>query len=215
MIYEKAKPTDPLRQGDLLRPLPLISVKLDSVQYLDTDGNTEQVPWTSETSREGDLVVHVNPTFGIVATQDCDAEHAPLITFFEIREFLSVENQQPPASPSAERLLRWWVDRIITKSKENLNRFYLPADSSFGIDERMAIDFNTIFQTSRDGLVGQLGKLRIGRLIPEAYQHYRESVAQYFRRYPVDEWYPLTRAEFEWYSKDRKRYPPSARKWQQ
>lgn len=36
-----------------------------------------------------------------------------------------------------------------------------------------------------------------------AYEHYREKIAEYFRRYPYDEWYPLSKEEFKVYNDEK------------
>ncbi|MBM4082926.1 MAG: hypothetical protein FJ278_24680 [Planctomycetes bacterium] len=41
-----------------------------------------------------------------------------------------------------------------------------------------------------------LRSLRKGRLNPIADEHFRERIAEFFRRYPYDEWYPLDQREF-------------------
>ena len=49
-------------------------------------------------------------------------------------------------------------------------------------------------------------------VIAEADEHFRERLAEFFRRYPYDEWYPLEKAEFAEYKKS---YPETEpREWQ-
>lgn len=43
---------------------------------------------------------------------------------------------------------------------------------------------------------------RVGRLNHVGTEHFRESLAQYFRRYPYDEWYPLSSEELREYQND-------------
>lgn len=76
-------------------------------------------------------------------------------------------------------------------------------DNDIGFSERMAINFHVVFQISSDYLKQYVEELRKGRLNKIAFQHYRESIAQYFRRYPYDEWYPLTNEEFLEYNKEK------------
>jgi hypothetical protein len=77
----------------------------------------------------------------------------------------------------------------------------------------MAINFHMVFHIPRDHLEQYKKDLRKGRLNNIAFQHYRESIAQYFRRYPYDEWYPLTKEEFLEYNKEDGSVEPF--KWQQ
>jgi hypothetical protein len=52
------------------------------------------------------------------------------------------------------------------------------------------------------GELGDLRKLRKGRLNITAYEHFRERIAEFYRRYPYDEWYPLDKAEMETYKNE-------------
>ena len=61
---------------------------------------------------------------------------------------------------------------------------------------------------SRENLEDYINELRKGRLNEIAYEHYRESVAQYFRRYPYDEWYPLNKEELTEYKREKEDIEP-------
>lgn len=63
----------------------------------------------------------------------------------------------------------------------------------------MAVDFGEIVSIARCDIEDNLRELRKCRLNKVAYEHYRECIAQYYRRYPYDEWYPLNKEEFEAY----------------
>ena len=65
----------------------------------------------------------------------------------------------------------------------------------------MAINFHNVIQLRLSDLSKNINILRKGRLNKIAYEHYRECIAQYFRRYPYDEWYPLNKEEFDIYNK--------------
>ena len=43
----------------------------------------------------------------------------------------------------------------------------------------------------------------MARLNDLADEHFRERLAEYFRRYPYDEWYPLDKAELEEYRRSK------------
>ena len=66
----------------------------------------------------------------------------------------------------------------------------------------MAINFYLVVQVNRFYLEENviLGK---GRLKNIAHQHYRERIAQYYRRYPYDEWYSFKKEEFSLYDRER------------
>jgi len=65
----------------------------------------------------------------------------------------------------------------------------------------MGCDFRVLIRAPRHDLE-QMLDLRVGRLNQEATEHFRETLAQYFRRYPYNEWYPLTPDEFREYAVD-------------
>jgi len=67
----------------------------------------------------------------------------------------------------------------------------------------MAVDFLVTLRVRRLELES-LRSLRKGRLNPVADEHFRERIAEFSRRYPYDEWYPLNREEFDVY---RAEYP--------
>lgn len=75
----------------------------------------------------------------------------------------------------------------------------------------MLVDFGTILRIFRSDLEALLRR-RSCRLGSEAYEHFRETLAQYLRRYPVDAWYPLDAAEFAQYKKSNQGAEP--RPWQ-
>jgi hypothetical protein len=63
--------------------------------------------------------------------------------------------------------------------------------------------WDKVFQIQSEDLKTNIN-LRKGRLNETAYQHFRECIAQYFRRYPYDEWYPLNKDEYNAYIESRK-----------
>ena len=65
----------------------------------------------------------------------------------------------------------------------------------------MAVDFRSVFSLDREDLT-RFEAHRVGRLNPVATEHFREKLAEFFRRYPYDPWYPLSREEFEIYLKE-------------
>lgn len=198
MIYEYPAKDQPIRQGDIFYSLPLVSLDLDKVVTLSDKGIFEESSWQIIKDKK-DIVVAapLRQTWGIVATQDCDASRAPIISLFEIGTFKEITGGHLPKNPKK------WVSMITQRSRLNAHWFYLPNDDTIGFKERMAINFHVIFQISRDYFKQYVEESRKGRLNKVAFQHYRESIAQYFRRYPYDEWYPLTNEEFLEYNKEK------------
>jgi len=82
--------------------------------------------------------------------------------------------------------------------RHDLRENYLPDDPTFGLSTKMAADFRTLHRVPRIGLEG-IRQSRIARLNATAIDHFRESLGYFFRRYAFDEWYPLSKAEFEAY----------------
>lgn len=198
MIYDYPGETTPLRQGDIFFPLPWTCLDLSNLLIIDKEGNIRYTSW-QEIKEKDDIVVNapVTASWGIVATQDCDALRSPMISLFGIGLLQQITKITLPNNPKK------WVSFVTQKSRLNARWFYLPPDEKIGFKERMAINFEIVLQIQRENLGRYTRGLRRGRLKGIAYEHYRESVAQYFRRYPYDEWYPLDKNEFEEYKKEK------------
>jgi hypothetical protein len=199
VIYEYPDKNQPIKQGDIFYPLPLISLDLNKMAILSEKGDFEEANWQIIQNREKIVVnTPLKQTWGIVATQDCDASRAPIISLFGIGIFMEITGfKDLPKTP------RKWVNMITQNSRLNARWFYLPSDEKVGFEERMAVNFHLVFHIFRDNLEQYVEELRKGRLNKVAFQHYRESIAQYFRRYPYDEWYPLNNDEFAEYNKEK------------
>ncbi|MCD4767090.1 MAG: hypothetical protein K8R34_11330 [Methanosarcinales archaeon] len=198
MIFEYPDKSQPIRQGDIFYPLPLMALSLNNIAVLSEDGKFKQTSWEM-IKNETNVVVNapIKPVWGVVATQDCDSNHAPVISIFEIGTFNEITKISQPSKTKI------WVSLITQKSRLNARWFYLPRDETIGFKERIAINFHVVFHIFRDDLEKNVEELRKGKLNKIAFQHYRESIAQYFRRYPYDEWYPLNNEEFEEYNKNK------------
>jgi hypothetical protein len=92
-----------------------------------------------------------------------------------------------------------WQSLIIKKGREMPRLFYLPADTIPDFDKPKAADLRVILRVPRTDLE-TLREHRVCRLNAEAVEHFRETLAHYFRRYAFNEWYPLTKEQFEAYS---------------
>jgi len=99
------------------------------------------------------------------------------------------------------------VNIVTQHARINQKWYYLPPDPNLGFD-RMAADFTSVFEVPREMLEKHLETLRLGRLNDEvAWPHFRERVSQFFRRYPYDEWYPLSSEEVDLYERTRSKVP--------
>lgn len=209
MIYEYPPPADPIRQGDIFVGLPRADISLRRVPILAADGKQLEAPW-EEIAKDGQAVTAVlalRPVAAIVASQDCDTTHGIDVTLCEIQRFPLVEPRgKDVTSPHT------WTRIITQHARVNQKWFYLPPDEKIGFVEKMAVDFRVTLRVLRTDLE-ELRSLRKGRLCPVADEHFRERIAEFFRRYPYDEWYPLNREELETY----KKHHPDARPfpWQE
>lgn len=194
MIYEFPDITAPIRQGDIFLGLPRVDISLNHVLIVSEAG--ERIAKWAEVAQRGEpvnMIVPVRPVAAIVATQDCDAIRGRDITLCEIREFTDVERKaNEKTSPKG------WKNIITQHARINQKWFYLPPDAKIGFSEKMAVDFMVTLRVPRSEL-DQLRDLRKGRLNSVADEHFRERIAEFFRRYPYDEWYPLNQDELKIY----------------
>jgi hypothetical protein len=205
MIYEYPDQSAPLRQGDIFVGMPRIELSLQRVVLAEADGERE-AKWQELAGRTApfNIMVPVRPVAAIVATQDCDTLHSRDITLCEIREFRDVERKSKDTSAP-----RSWKNLITQQARINQKWFYLPPDKKVGFTDKMGVDFLVTLRVPRADLEA-LRSLRKGRLNGIADEHFRERIAEFFRRYPYDEWYPLNKEEFETYRteyQDAKPFP--------
>jgi len=198
VIYEFPDSAAPIRQGDIFIGLPRIDFSLSRLPIVSEDGGLEEIKWI-EIARDIGLVtamLAIRPVCAIVATQDCDNQHGRDITLCEIREFRDVERKCKETTS-----YKSWVKIITQHARINQKWFYLPPDPQIGFKEKMAVDFMVTLRLPRVDLE-ELRNLRIGRLNYIADEHFRERISDFFRRYPYDEWYPLSSEEFEEYKRE-------------
>ena len=197
MIYDFPEPSSPICQGDIFIGVPILDLADDELSVIDDKGGAQILPW-AEFASDGQTVralIAVRPTIAIVGTQECDAIRAPNITLFEVRPFRDVERKSKDTSKPSK-----WVPIITQHARVNQKWFYLPADERVGFTAKMGADFLTPIRIPRIALE-RLISFRKGRLNEVAGQHFRERLAEFFRRYAYDEWYPLTRDELAEYQK--------------
>ncbi len=202
MVYDVVAADAPLRQGDILYPIPMIAPPaLDSIELLTKDGE-KLVDWSATFAGQDDHIItaKITPVCGIVATQDCDACRSPEISCFYVGDFYNVSRLTPATSIDKQTSL------IMSQTQIANKWFYLPPDEEFGFAGPMAANFLRIFQLDMESLIPKLPELRRGRLNDIAYEHYRECIAQHFRRYPFNPWYPLTKEQFA-VCKDENKFP--------
>lgn len=200
MIYDFPSKEVRIRQGDIFLGLPRVDLSLDELSVLAKDGEIRECTWTVLAKSDGAPVIciAVRSTAAIVVSQDCDITHGDAVTLCEIRRFQAVEGKSKDTSSTKS-----WVRILTRQARQNQKWFYLPPDDGVGFTDKMAVDFGVTLRLSQVDLKRYIG-LRKGRLNEVADEHFRERIAEYYRRYPYDEWYPLDMGELAIY---RKSYP--------
>ncbi len=202
MIYDIPDPQAPIRQGDIFRQIP--RVDLDPARLLVVSDSvhqkTEVLDWLKIATRAArtPALVTIRPVYAIVITQDCDAGRVEDISLCEVDRFDVVY----PAGKDAKYPKRT-MDLITKQSRVNLKWFYLPREPRIEFEAPMAADFQSVLRVPRTYLEENIAALRLARLNQIADEHFRERLAEYFRRYPYDEWYPLDKAEFDEYRRSK------------
>lgn len=198
MIYEYPPRDAPIRQGDIFLGLPRVEVSLGRIAVLEEDGEMSEREWReiAEANEEVTAVFPLRPVAAIVATQDCDASRGRDITLCEIRSFPDVERKsQNTVSPKS------WKNILTQHARINQKWFYLPPDETIGFPDKMAVDFMVSLRVPRLELEA-LRDHRKARLNSVADEHFRERIAEFFRRYPYDEWYSLNEEELQAYASE-------------
>ncbi len=204
MIYEYPDITAPFRQGDIFLGLPRVDLSLQKIPVIEKDGQLMSTSW-EEIVAVGEPVTAVlamRPVVAIVANQDCDTLHGRDITLCEIREFQKVERKSAKTTSAKS-----WKNIITQHARINQKWFYLPPDERIGFTKKMAVDFMVTLRVPRIGLEDLRG-LRKGRLNSVADEHFRERIAEFFRRYPYDEWYSLNKEELAMYIREYPKVKP-------
>ena len=201
MIYNSVDTAEPIKQGDIFRGIPRVDFSFSTIAVIDEDEGQRQVTWRDvieEASGPAAVaaVLPVRSVDAIVITQNCDAVRGEYLCLCQIDEFLIATGKaEPPKTP------RKWTSLITRHSRENLRWFYLPPAPSLEFEHAMAVDFRVIIRVQRMDLE-MMRDLRIGCLSQIGAEHFRESLAHFFRRYPYNEWYPLTKDQFQAYAAD-------------
>ncbi len=200
LIYEFPDTSSPIRQGDIFRALPRVELSLQDLSVVLEDQQTEVVSWEVLRHNPEPLtaIVGLRSVWAIVITQDCDTIRAPDISLCEVKPFVDVVKLAFEPKNAKE-----WVEQLKRQAILNLKWFYLPPDPTIGFSERMAVDFLATIRIQRVDLE-ESRHLRGGRLNVTADEHFRERLAEYFRRYPYNEWYPFNKDEFDAY---KAKYP--------
>ena len=216
-MYSIPDVAQPIRQGDIFRWLPkpeigLGDAKLPILPETEENG-VREIDWLqlAEESGVAYATIQVRPVCGIVISQDCDTSRSPNITFAEIRPFADVYPNYSDDKTKTKGL----VDFVTRHARVNYSWYYLPEYDRFQFARKMAADFESVFDVPREMLEAYKEQMRLGRLDDDvAWPHFRERVAEYYRRYPYNEWYPLNSSELDAYEEDKKIKVDPRYRWQ-
>ena len=202
MIYDPVLDDAPILQGDIFTSLPRVDMSMKGMSVLDADLLTYDKTWAdvvdSQTSPRQMIraILPLYPVDAIVITQSCDAARADNVSLCEIDPWYKAFKDSQTWSTKT------WVKNLTRQDTESLRWFYLPPGGVPGFRERMAVGFRTVIQLPREELEA-FKDFRRGRLNKVAFEHFREKLAQFFRRYPYNPWYPLDKEEFAVYTADQ------------
>lgn len=204
MIYQATPKDAPIRQGDIFVGVPRLDVSLNKVPVVTEKGEFEETSWDelATVNNPMSIIVTAQPVAAIVISQNCDASRAPDISLCEIRPFQEVER-----SARETKTPKSWMSKLTQHARVNQKWFYLPPSSIIGFQSKMAVDFLVTLRLRREDLEN-ICHLRKGRLNGVASAHFRERIAEFFRRYPYDEWYALNAEEMEAYVRDHPEAKP-------
>jgi hypothetical protein len=198
VIYDFPSHDAAIRQGDIFVGLPRVEVSLRQIPVVTDDGQQRLAQWREIvlSGQPVTAVVAMRPVAAILATQDCDTLRAPDITLCEIRKFQEVERKSAQTTST-----KGWKNILTQHARINQKWFYLPPDNRLGFTDKQAVDFLVTLRVPREELE-EMRDLRRGRLNYTADEHFRERIADFFRRYPYDEWYALNHEELAAYQQE-------------
>lgn len=204
-MYKVPSSREPIRQGDIFRWLPKVELPYGPANLpllYDPDGR--EIDWLVEVAPNEQIstaTATVRTALGIVISQDCDASRCMNVVFAEIKPFIKIF---PSFSESPTP--RAVIDVVTTHSRKNQKWYFLAENVDLQFDKKMGVDFESIFEVRREMLEKYKEPMRIGRLDDDvAWPHFRERVAEFFRRYPYNEWYPLNSEEAKHYEENKRR----------
>jgi len=210
MIYEKINNDDPIRQGDIFLNVPFVSLVCENDVLIseDKDEFVERrlSSLISEVGKKFYTLAELTFVPGIVISQDCDATRAETISLAHIIPLTT------PFDFSKKLQQQCRLIRQINSDADKRRYFYLPAELKYlNFSKEMVVDFRSIIPLKRQDsnlLINQ----RKAKLNSEAKEHFKEKLAQFFRQYPVDEWYSFTKEQLNEYQKEREDVKPKP--WQ-
>lgn len=190
MIYELVTPQEEIRQGDIFYNLPFDDFNLEHLKVIIDECEVNDIAWAEISDEDVEIIVKLQRVNAIILSQDCDCLRDPYITLAVISKW----------EKSYENTKNWMHG--IRGLNRSISKMYLPQDNNFKIKERLHIEFSRIFKLPRENLYS-LRDSRVCRLNPEAIEHFRQKLGNYFIRYAFDEYYPLNKEEMDEYEEYR------------
>lgn len=210
MVYDIVDSAQSISQGDIFTNIPRVDMKLSEMVVNDEEGCFKS-NWAtlvnSELKGAVTALLSVTPVTAIVITQDCDASREDYISLCVVDDYLKLINQD--VAPSSAKK---WAN-LVVRSRSNPKIFYLPEDTRVGFETPKGASFLDVLRVPMWDLM-EIRNFRVGTLNPVANEHFRESLGHFFRRYSYNEWYPLTREQFQAYRESMKSEEISPYDWQ-
>ena len=204
MFYRKPDENDDIKQGDIFKGLPFTELDLEQMVIIDQRGQINGPKKWEEVKNLDNITAKIKlvETAAIVISQDCDNVRNNFISLARIQTVTEITRKNPENTKT-------WIKLIIKgPTQSNYQWFYLRDNRLFGFSEKMAANFDVIFQLPRESLLDRRGTLRKASLTELALKHFRDSLVRYFTRYAHDEWYSLSKDEFKVYKEEISRRDP-------
>jgi len=202
MIYEFPASSAPIKQGDIFIDIPRVKFELSNTLSVLEKGEGGKVSSISISWEEvvlkkiKDVVAFfgINLVPAIVATQSCEAQRKEYVTLCEVVELTEIGAFKEYHKQNDKNK----VKNLLINERKIHNFFYLPPDDILGFETCKAIQFSDTIRIPRN-VLETIKDNRKARLNDTAYEHFREKLSNYYRRYAFNEWYMLNKDELREY----------------
>jgi len=197
MIYEFPNHSEPIRQGDIFVDIPRVEFELSStLSVLEQGDKISSISWEELVLNKKDVAAVFGVTLvpAIVVTQSCDAQRKEHVTLCEVVELTEIGSFKKRHEQNNKNK----VKNLLKNERQIHNFFYLPPDDILGFETCKSIRFSHTIRMPRNVLETIIDN-RKARLNDTAYEHFREKLSNYYRRYAFNEWYMLNKDELREY----------------
>ena len=216
-IYEKVKDGEGIRQGDVFRGIPKLNFTPEqdfNGTILDVGGSVRK-EWSRlvDSNEPTKTPIIMEPTIGIVLTQDCDVTRNVRITLLEITENklhssyidekLEEAKNKGKRGKTEKNVVKSYFNRL-KEAFDGPKMMYLPKDippegGSRVFKKNMQIMFESVLYIGSEQLKTMTSKFRLFRLNETALDHFRQKINAYFLRYAVNMHYVMDNREYNFY----------------